>query len=719
MKMDQAQLSAVENWHGLAAPHFASDQSVHMNFYNPSESEPGKRRRRNTMHESAALCEDSMSLSIHSAWATSMANLGITMMDMRSQPEVDAGLGGMNPLMMPTHTHTPVVKEIIHYASCTLFPPSPNLPPPTTRVRPPGCKTIFVGGLPENSSEHTLREVFGQFGEILTVRRGGKSFCHIRFSDGESVERALYLSGYKIRLGSSLDRKDTGHFHVDYSQARDDQYEWECLQRAIEREERHRRRLEEQRLRPPSPPPVLAYCEHAGNVLAERLKDSTTFKDAVQTLITWMERGEVNRQSANSFYGMIQSMSSSVRRLQNETQEHKRRLEEAKEEFKCGLNTILQQFVQILCVFHAASKQRVRDHFSKAQRKNLNTWREQAQEIHRLHSADLLGIRCEEEMEMSDEEMEGTEQRKSPMKGEIDWLREENDNLARQLDVCRIELNQLKEFVSGLQKGSNLQESLSQGNGCCEHIDDGKILLESLKESNNPHISLEEEISPQESLAEENGLHESLQRGKEPQECNQQETHQEADISKPEMCPNSSENACLDTSESACLDPSEIACMDPSEHTSDEEEISHNCRKKRLLLINTEESNVREACHHLQESVSSPSTSETTLETEQAWYCHTQPVRRPPSNAEDRPLKNEREALLIGIISTFLHVHPYGASMDYICSYLQQLDQKVCQQEIQNLLSSNHRLFQSELSGTGATLAARWKFCGFQQLPLT
>lgn len=30
-----------------------------------------------------------------------------------------------------------------------------------------------------------------------------------------------------------------------------------------------------------------------------------------------------------------------------------------------------------------------------------------------------------------------------------------------------------------------------------------------------------------------------------------------------------------------------------------------------------------------------------------------------------------------GIISTFLHVHPFGASIEYICSYLQRLDTKV------------------------------------------
>ncbi|MEE6528788.1 hypothetical protein FKM82_017380, partial [Ascaphus truei] len=72
-----------------------------------------------------------------------------------------------------------------------------------------------------------------------------------------------------------------------------------------------------------------------------------------------------------------------------------------------------------------------------------------------------------------------------------------------------------------------------------------------------------------------------------------------------------------------------------------------------------------------------------------------------------------------GIISTFLHVHPRGASMEYICSYLQQVDSKVCTQEVQHLIACLPRLFSPELRGIGASLEKRWKFCGFQQLPNT
>lgn len=80
------------------------------------------------------------------------------------------------------------------------------------------------------------------------------------------------LPGYRIRLGSSTDKKDTGRLHVDFAQARDDLYEWECRQRMMAREERHRRRIEEDRLRPPSPPPIVHYSEHECSQLGEKLK---------------------------------------------------------------------------------------------------------------------------------------------------------------------------------------------------------------------------------------------------------------------------------------------------------------------------------------------------------------------------------------------------------------------------------------------------------------
>lgn len=75
-----------------------------------------------------------------------------------------------------------------------------DLPPPATRERPPGCKTVFVGGLPENGTEQIIMEVFEQCGEVIAIRKSKKNFCHIRFAEEFMVDKALYLSGRCISL---------------------------------------------------------------------------------------------------------------------------------------------------------------------------------------------------------------------------------------------------------------------------------------------------------------------------------------------------------------------------------------------------------------------------------------------------------------------------------------------------------------------------------------
>ena len=76
----------------------------------------------------------------------------------------------------------------------------PNLGalPQTTRERPPGCRTVFVGGLPENCNEEFLREAFDNCGIMTSVRYSKKNFAHIRFEEEESVDKALFLSGKVI-----------------------------------------------------------------------------------------------------------------------------------------------------------------------------------------------------------------------------------------------------------------------------------------------------------------------------------------------------------------------------------------------------------------------------------------------------------------------------------------------------------------------------------------
>ncbi|KAK0168089.1 hypothetical protein PV327_001925 [Microctonus hyperodae] len=257
------------------------------------------------------------------------------MMSASLPPAANASPGGNN------------TKDIIHCKSCTLFPPNPNAPPPTTRERPPGCRTIFVGGLPENVTEGIIQEIFERCGEITTLRLSKKNFCHIRFTNESSVDAAIYLSGYRVRIGSSVDAANTGRLYVDYAHiyARDDQYEWECKQRQLQREQRHRERVEKERQRPPSsPPPVVHYTDYEASNICEKIKQDDTFMKAVQIVVTWLERGDCTKRNANTFYSMIQSTNSHVRRLLTEKASYEEELQRAKEMMKGRMQGLLIQY---------------------------------------------------------------------------------------------------------------------------------------------------------------------------------------------------------------------------------------------------------------------------------------------------------------------------------------------------------------------------------------
>nr|XP_034959396.1 ecto-NOX disulfide-thiol exchanger 1 isoform X3 [Zootoca vivipara] len=586
-----------------------------------------------------------MSVTEPAAWATAMNNLGMVPVGLAGQqlvtdsicvrgfdPNINmvTGITPVNPMLssmglvaQPPPAEVPVIKEIIHCKSCTLFPPNPNLPPPSTRERPPGCKTVFVGGLPENATEEIIQEVFEQCGDITAIRKSKKNFCHIRFAEEFMVDKAIYLSGYRMRLGSSTDKKDSGRLHVDFAQARDDFYEWECKQRMLAREERHRRKMEEDRMRPPSPPAIMHYSEHEATLLAEKLKDDSKFSEAITVLLTWIERGEVNRRTANQFYSMVQSANSHIRRLMNEKATHEQEMEQAKENFKNALTGILTQFEQIVAVFNASTRQKAWDHFSKAQRKNIDIWRKHSEELRNAHSEQLMGIRREEEMEMSDEDSTDNLSSKklrvdeSALAAQAYALKEENDSLRWQLDAYRNEVELLKQEKGQLFR---TEESLTKDQQL-------QFLQQTLQGMQQQLLKIQEELNNKKS---------ELEQAKE----------------------------------------------------------DHTHTQTILKILQDQEINVLTVPVVGQDREKNP-------------------------EKRSQPVKSEKEALLIGIISTFLHVHPFGANIEYLWSYMQQLDSRISANEIEMLLMRLPRMFKQEFSGVGATLEKRWKFCAFEGIKTT
>lgn len=81
-----------------------------------------------------------------------------------------------------------------------------------------------------------------------------------------------------MKIGDKDDKPNTGRIHCDYATARDDMHEWESMQRAIAREQRHQQRILEDMNRPPSPPQIVGYSENEAGKVTEMLKCEFDFQ---------------------------------------------------------------------------------------------------------------------------------------------------------------------------------------------------------------------------------------------------------------------------------------------------------------------------------------------------------------------------------------------------------------------------------------------------------
>lgn len=82
------------------------------------------------------------------------------------------------------------------------------------------------------------------------------------------------------------------------------------------------------------------------------------------------------------------------------------------------------------------------------------------------------------------------------------------------------------------------------------------------------------------------------------------------------------------------------------------------------------------------------------------------------------PEMNGNEARLIGLMSVFLVVYPFGASLNDISTYLQQVTVDLCNNDIETILRKYKHIFR-EIVGSSSDAATppsenKWKFFGFE-----
>lgn len=62
----------------------------------------------------------------------------------------------------------------------------------------------------------------------------------------------------------------------------------------------------------------------------------------------------------------------------------------------------------------------------------------------------------------------------------------------------------------------------------------------------------------------------------------------------------------------------------------------------------------------------------------------------------------------------FFQVHPQGASLDYVVSYVRALFPHVTQATVHHVLQKHDEVFRCATTGVGANIEHRWSFVAFE-----
>ena len=180
------------------------------------------------------------------------------------------------------------------YGSVVIIPNSPFDPKPKRRPKPPGCTTVFVGSLPDNTTEKNIYDLFSKCGKINDVRLTAKrNFCHVQFAGEVEVEKAMELSQCRMRVGPSNTTADVSRIHVDYAQDKAEV----AFQRRIQECE------------------MLDFTTANVTQLSTDIHREQAFEYAMRNIIRWFDKGECSNETSNTFFSLISSINNQSRRI--------------------------------------------------------------------------------------------------------------------------------------------------------------------------------------------------------------------------------------------------------------------------------------------------------------------------------------------------------------------------------------------------------------------
>lgn len=214
----------------------------------------------------------------------------------------DPAMSMRDPMQDPIHEippppyvyKEPVPEGAVTLGSVVLYPANPLEKKPCRRARPKVSKTVFVGSLPDNCIEKHLTELFTNCGKIVEVRVSrGRNFGHVQFEAESSVDRAMELSGCKIRIENSSLPKDCSRIHIDYAQ---DKSEIELRKRMVDND-------------------TIAYTTSNASSISSDLHKEGAFVYAARHVSNWLGNGECKSQYSGNFFDMLTNVNSHGRKV--------------------------------------------------------------------------------------------------------------------------------------------------------------------------------------------------------------------------------------------------------------------------------------------------------------------------------------------------------------------------------------------------------------------
>ncbi|CAB3252579.1 unnamed protein product [Arctia plantaginis] len=90
------------------------------------------------------------------------------------------------------------------------------------------------------------------------------------------------------------------------------------------------------------------------------------------------------------------------------------------------------------------------------------------------------------------------------------------------------------------------------------------------------------------------------------------------------------------------------------------------------------------------------------------------PPPLPDDNISSTATLPASDAKLISILSAFLMVHPRGASLDYLVSYVKSIVSEASQTTVHDVLNKYNDVFLRKTTGVGAAIEHKWCFVTFE-----